>query len=166
MKKLKNILIEGLADWDEGDFEKSIKKETSKTVIKKQIIDWIVSNNLHRTYKNRITINTDSIPWIVDYRGAFNLSYNSEALTNGLFEWGTVDGDFRCIGSKITSFAGGPKKVLGDLTLGGNIISIDNEIEYVKGTTVFSHNRTRGRFDGTAIPGMDQTRRGLELPQG
>ena len=143
MKKLKNILIEGLADWDEGDFEKSIKKETSKTAIKKHITDWIVSNNLHRTYKNRITINTDSIPWVVDYRGAFNLSYNSEALTNGLFEWGTVDGDFKCIGPKITSFAGGPKKILGDLILGGNIISIDNEIEYVSGSFRWGYSDTK-----------------------
>ena len=31
----KTALKEGLADWDEGDFEKSIKKETSKPAIQK-----------------------------------------------------------------------------------------------------------------------------------
>ena len=37
MKELNEYIKEGLADWDEGDFEKSIKKETSKPVLKKQI---------------------------------------------------------------------------------------------------------------------------------
>ena len=85
MKSLNTILNEGLADWDEGDFEKSIKKETSKTAIKKHIIDWIVSKNINRTIKSRIKIDTTTEPWTVNYDEDISL-YGGDRITNGMFQ--------------------------------------------------------------------------------
>ena len=119
MKNLKSILIEGLADWDEGDFEKSIKKETSKSAIKKLIIDYIFTNYSRESYidkkiyKNKIKIDTSTTPWTVDYDGDLYLKTwlkDELRLTNGMFQWGEIMGCFDISFSKIDSLDGCPKK--------------------------------------------------------
>ena len=86
----------GLADWDEGDFEKSIKKETSKTSIKKEIIEWIVTNSSNRIYKNKFKFDTTTTPWTIDYDGSIIFKGDAEFITNGLFKWGEVNKIFCC----------------------------------------------------------------------
>ena len=113
MKNLKDILVEGLADWDEGDFEKSIKKETSKTAIKKEIIDWIDKNTMYKLVKSKLKFDTSTMPWVVDYPDFIRIKMTASSLTNGLFQWGTIDGTFCCdMCTNLESLEGAPKKVM------------------------------------------------------
>ena len=71
----------GLADWDEGDFEKSMKKETSKYALKKPIRQYIkekyFKNNSIKLLKVAVK---DNLCFDVTYNDVFiiNGSYNIE----------------------------------------------------------------------------------------
>lgn len=59
-----------------------------------------------------LTISDDLV---VDCNGDVEvIDYSTESLTNGLFKWGTIDGNFHCFGCpKLQNLEGAPKKVGG-----------------------------------------------------
>ena len=113
MKNLKNVIKEGLADWDEGDFEKSIKKETSKSAIKKYIIDWLEENCSYKIFKSKIKFDTSTTPWTLNYDDSIIFNNGITKLTNGLFQWGNVECEFRITHSNLESLEDCPKYVGG-----------------------------------------------------
>ena len=108
MKSLKDYICESM--FDEEDIETNVADA--------EIIDWIVKN-----YKQ---INTSHLKiskkpnkdgkYVVDYK--YNVQPKDSSivsLTNGMFVWGEVEGDFNCsYCTSLTSLAGAPEKVGGD----------------------------------------------------
>ena len=76
---------------------------------KKVVEGWIKDNYI--TY-GKLTITDD---FIVNCTGDVSVeNINIESLTNGLFRWGDIRGNFNCEGCEnLTSIEGAPKKVGG-----------------------------------------------------
>jgi hypothetical protein len=112
MKNLKEYVNEGLADWGEDDkLNKKISKQTSKSAIMKEIRNWIKANYYY-VKVNSLVFNFDTFPITVDYtREELYIKHGVTSLTNGMFQWGEIDGVFYCGNSRIKNFEGGPKKV-------------------------------------------------------
>lgn len=126
MKSLNTYVIEGLADWgDDNTLNKKLSKQTSKLAIKKEITDWIVNNADGRIYKNKLKFNFDTNPITIDYEGNIVLRWDVDSLTNGLFQWGYVSGSFSCVGTRITSLKGAPKKCIDFYCSGTDIESLE-----------------------------------------
>ena len=87
----------GLADWvDDESLAKVMKKGTSKSEIKKEIIDWIIENTIGGI-KEKIEIDaTTPVPMIVNYDGSIIFNGEAKSITNDLFEWGEVNKIFCC----------------------------------------------------------------------
>lgn len=80
-------------------------------IIKQQIIDWIDSNTCTDMKRLRISDQPNS-----DGKYEVNASYvyikvNTKSLTNNLFVWNKITGNFDCSGTSITSLEGAPKEV-------------------------------------------------------
>jgi hypothetical protein len=116
MKNLNTYVIEGLADWGEDNtLNKKISKQTTKAAIKKEIIDWAITHSVGRIFKNRFTFDFDTTPITVNYDGNYSLNPYTDSVTNGLFQWGEINGSFEVKYNKgITSLEGAPKKVRHD----------------------------------------------------
>ena len=112
MKNLNTYINEGLADWGEDDkLNKKISKQTSKSAIMKEIRNWIKAN-YHNVKVNSLVFDFDTFPVTVDYtRDELYIKRGVTSLTNGMFQWGKIDGVFYCGYSRIKNFEGGPKKV-------------------------------------------------------
>lgn len=142
MKSLNTYISEGLADWSDDKLDKKMSKQTTKTAIKKEIIDWIM-DNFSREFnqrqpivKSKIKINFDSNNIIVDYDGDLYIKYrdntgsviNRDNYTNGLFQWGKISGDFRISSLPIKDLSNGPEEV------GGKFFCANcNELESLEG---------------------------------
>ena len=75
----------------------------------KRIVEEWIKHNYYFTGK--LFISDDLI---VDCSGDVSVeNINIDSLTNGLFRWGNVDGDFYCGCCNITSLEGAPKDVNG-----------------------------------------------------
>ena len=93
MKNLNIYIKEGLVDWgDDEALNNKLKKTSTKAAVKKEIKQWI-KENASPTYISKVKINMDSHPITVDTE--CDIWVHSGELTNGLFEWGVIDGDFR-----------------------------------------------------------------------
>ena len=101
MKSLYTILNESILD----DEDVLLDPERDKLIIE----SWIKDNY---TIKGHLKINDDHT---VDCSGDVTIkNTNIESLTNGLFRWGKIGGDFSCSWSKnLTSLEGAPKEVGG-----------------------------------------------------
>jgi hypothetical protein len=112
MRSLKEYLVEGLADWSDDKLDKKISKQTTKAVIKQEIIEWIMNNTFGRRYKNKLKFDFNTTPVSVNYDGCINMETFITSLTNELFQWGYVSGNFDCRHcNSITSLEGSPEKV-------------------------------------------------------
>ena len=125
MKSLNTYVIEGLADWSDDKLNKKLSKQTTKTAVKNEIIDWIVNNTNGRIYKNKLKFNFDTNPITIDYDGDIELNWKVDSLTNGLFQWGNIGGNFNCSGTNITSLKGAPKKCIDFYCSGTDIESLE-----------------------------------------
>jgi hypothetical protein len=114
MKNLKEYVYEGLADWEDDKLNKKISKQTTKSVIKNEIIDWLENNCSYKISKSKIKLNTSTTPWTLNYDGDIVFNYNITALTNGLFQWGEIGGDFIINHSNLKSLEDCPKYVEGE----------------------------------------------------
>lgn len=123
MRSLNDILIEGLADWGDEALNKKMDKQTSEEGIKNEIINWISENYASDLYpmkkiipnKLKITFNGDKFD--IDYDGDIYVKNKTlDDLTNGVFQWGEVGGDFGCDHCRnLKSLEGCPKKVGGKI---------------------------------------------------
>ena len=105
MKSIKNYLnscLESLLDDD--DIYLDPKND------KKVVEEWIKNNYI---IAGKLTISDD---FVVDCSGdVYVKNRNIESLTNGLFSWGDVRGDFDCTGcNNLKSLEGAPENVGGD----------------------------------------------------
>lgn len=79
-----------------------------------------------------LTISDD---FVVDCNGDVEvIDYSIESLTNGLFKWGTIDGNFCCSGCEnLKSLEGAPKKVIGvwDCYRCSSLVNLKGGPEYV-----------------------------------
>ena len=104
MKSLKEYINESM--FDEEDIETN--------VIDSEIIDWIVKNHIS-IKPNYLTIskkpNKDG-KYVVDYKYSVLIkSASMVSLTNDMFVWGEVKGNFDCSYCDLTSLEGAPKIV-------------------------------------------------------
>lgn len=99
------------------DDEDVLLKNADKSMVKIQkdkIHQWIKSNY---QYTGRLSIKENGEKFIVNLTG--NLVFKNirlKSLTNGIFEWGEITGNFRVPNLYITSLEGAPKKVGGDFS--------------------------------------------------
>ena len=78
---------------------------------KKVIEEWIKNNY---RFSSKLTISDDFVVDCNGNVGVYVKSRNIESLTNGLFRWGNVEGNFTCSFTSITSLEGAPEKVGGN----------------------------------------------------
>ena len=128
MKNLNTYINEGLADWGEDKvLNKKMSKQTTKAAIKQEIIDWITNNTYSRIVKSRLKFDFNTDPITVNYDDNINFKENRDSLTNGIFQWGEIDGHFNCAFSNITTLEGSPEIVRGifDCNNCKNLISLE-----------------------------------------
>ena len=114
MKSLNTYVIEGLADWSDDKLDKKISQQTTKSAIKKEIIDWL-KNNVKLIQENKLNFDFNTTPITVDYDDNIGFKDNITSLTNGTFQWGEVGGYFDCsYCQKLKTLEGAPKKVGSD----------------------------------------------------
>ena len=121
MKNLKEYIKEGLFD-DLDKIEKIGGMESNVKQLKKDIIDWICNNYMadlfprKKIIKNKLKIVFEDNGAVVNYDGG-NVrvsNYNIEHLTNGLFKWGPISGNFNCNNcASLKTLEGSPEKVDG-----------------------------------------------------
>jgi hypothetical protein len=111
MRSLNDILIEGLADWSDDKLNKRMDELTSEEAIKNEIINWI-KNNVRQIQKNKLKFDYDTTPITIDYDGDIRYVRLATSLTNDIFQWGDVGGDFDCYNcGSLKSLEGAPKYV-------------------------------------------------------
>lgn len=137
MKQLKDILEASLL----GDIDDNIANMDNE--IKTAIEEWISKSYTIQNGDIEISDKPNSA-------GKYEVSSNAEiislrsqidSITNGMFVWSTVDGDFYCEGSRITSLEGCPRRLES-----GNFVcdrctlltSLEGAPEYVGGSFVCS----------------------------
>ena len=111
MKNLKNYIKKYLNEsvWDIEDNVESNNEEFILNDIKKFIKDNYENINITRC---KIVFDDKKDKYVVNYDLQVFLKQDAEQLTNGVFEWGTVEGFFNCDScSKLTSLEGAPEVV-------------------------------------------------------
>ena len=103
MKTLKEYIIEGIFDIEDNIEDLSVES----------LIEDFIKENYNTTAKIQIKKKGDK--YIVSTKGdVFVKNKNITELTNGLFEWGVVGGDFYCRNcTSLESLKGAPEKVDG-----------------------------------------------------
>lgn len=117
MKSLNIYVIEGLADWGDDDkLNKKMSKQTTKAAIKQEIIDWVINNTrpgVVKKTKSKFKFDFKTDPITVDYDGNIEFKENIDSLTNGLFQWGYINGGFNCVNCKqLKSLEGCPNEII------------------------------------------------------
>jgi hypothetical protein len=112
MKNLNTYVIEGLADWSDDKLGKRMDELTSDEAIKQEIIDWLKNNTLSNIVKSRLKFDFNTTPITVDYDGDIHFKKHITSLTNKIFQWGVVGGNFNCSRCpSLKSLEGAPKEV-------------------------------------------------------
>lgn len=125
MRNLKEYVNEGLADWSDSDeFDKKISKQTTKAAIKKEIIDWL-KDNVKTIKKTNLKFDFNTTPITVNYDGDIKFKDNITSLTNDIFQWGVVGGDFSCAFCKSLKTLEGAPKYVGKDFMCVNCISLE-----------------------------------------
>ena len=121
MKYLKEYIKEGLFD-DLDKIEKIGGMESNAKQLKKDIIDWICNNYVADLYpkkkiaKSKLKVIFGDNGVVVNYDGEHVRvsNHNIEHLTNGLFKWGPISGNFNCQNcTLLKTLEGAPEKVDG-----------------------------------------------------
>jgi hypothetical protein len=124
MKNLKEYIKESiLRDLENIDVAKDVKSE--------------IKQFLKDNYDGRFSITLVKGKYIVNSKKNVEIKNKKvTSLTNGMFEFGKVDGDFDCFGcSKLISLEGAPKEVKGNFncTMCSSIINLIGAPEIVGG---------------------------------
>lgn len=119
MKGLKEYIKEGLFD-DLNKIEKVGGLESNAKQLKKDIIEWICNNYIADLYpkkkiaKSKLKVIFGDNGVVVNYDGEHVRvsNHNIEHLTNGLFKWGPISGNFNCQNcTLLKTLEGAPEKV-------------------------------------------------------
>ena len=135
MKNLRSYLNESV--WDIEDNVESDNKEFAIDEIKK----FIKNNYYININRCEIVFDEKRNKYIVNLNGKLGTTFNnkSKQLTNGLFEWGEIEGDFICAYCKnLTTLQGAPKRIGGNFSCSGcsKLTSLEGAPEYVGGTFI------------------------------
>ena len=117
MKNLKEYIKEGLFD-DIDNMENTNGLDNAskgfEQMDKEKIIEWIC-DNIKKIDKNKLEFDLSTTPITVDYTGNIWFENHITSLTNDLFQWGVIKGDFKCYHCpSLKSLEGSPKEVRGD----------------------------------------------------
>ena len=104
MRSIKNYIETSLNESLLDDDDIFLDPENDKKIIE----EWIKNNY---RFSSKLTISDDFVVDCNGNVGVYVKSRNIESLTNGLFRWGNVEGNFTCGYTQITSLKGAPKKV-------------------------------------------------------
>ena len=107
MRSVKNYIETSLNESLLDDDDIFLDPENDKKVIE----EWIKNNY---RFSSKLTISDDFVVDCNGNVGVYVKSRNIESLTNGLFRWGNVEGNFTCSFTSITSLEGAPEKVGGN----------------------------------------------------
>ena len=164
MKNLKNY-IKDYIDESVWDIEDNIEDDNEESIlnnIKKFIEDNCINIKLNRC---KIVFDKKKDKYIVNCDQHVYLSPNTEQLTNGMFEWGVVEGDFDCTSCpELESLEGAPKKVGRHLNCSGcpKLTSLKGAPEYVGGDFNYAEcpklksTKDIGKVKGRVISKIDK----------
>ena len=127
MRSIKNYIETSLNESLLDDDDIFLDPENDKNVVKELI-------KSHYKNTGKLTISDDLV---VDCTGGVYVKNKSiTSLTNGLFRWGKVDGNFTCSFTQITSLEGAPEVVGGNFDCSGcaKLKTLEGSPEYVDGT--------------------------------
>lgn len=116
MKELKDFINESI--WDIDD---KIEDDNSSILIEKDVLKFIKSNYSYpRSDKFDFIFDKKKNKCIVNYQYKLSVVGSYKYLTNDLFEWGEVGGDFKCTGCRnLETLEGAPKRVGGNFNCSG-----------------------------------------------
>ena len=145
MKKLKNYVKNYIKDYiDESawDIEDNIDSDNKELVLNE--IKKFIKNNYEYINIDRceFVLDEKKNKYIISYDQRVILKSNLKQLTNGLFEWGTVGGNFYCSNCpELKNLEGAPEYVEGSFYCDNceNLKSLKGSPEYVGGS-FYCHN--------------------------
>ena len=145
MKNLKNYIIESILDIENNidNMDESIKDQIKQFLNNnfKNASNCIISEKPNKDGKFEVSSNGD-----IEVK---NKSITS--LTNGLFIWANIKGDFVCDEcNSLTSLKGAPKEVSGDFNCNGcdSLKSLEGAPEEVGGGFICSHCKSLTSLKG------------------
>ena len=106
MKDIKTFILEAsiLADIDD-------QLEYGDEALKSVIINWLKANVISMQ-ENKLNFNFNTTPITVDYDGDIHFKKHITSLTNEIFQWGEVEGNFNCSRCpSLKTLKGAPKEV-------------------------------------------------------
>jgi hypothetical protein len=148
MKNLNIYLKEGLVDW--GDDDKLNKSVTNS--LKNEIFNLIKVNSHGKVYQNKLKFDFSTNPVTVNYDGDIKYRFDILSLTNELFQWGEVSGDFDCKACyRLENLKGAPKKVGGNFicVYCENLVSLEGAPEEVGENFLCSECRSLKTLEGS-----------------
>ena len=111
MKSLNTYINEGLVDWSDDD---KLNKSVTNS-LKNEIFNLIKANTHDKVYQNKLKFDFSTNPVTVNYDGDIKYRFDVLSLTNELFQWGEVMGDFDCKACyRLENLKGSPNKVGGN----------------------------------------------------
>ena len=120
-------------------------------IIKEEILSFL-SSTYSTSKDNQYSIYKDKDKWIVDADHSLTVSnYDIQYLTNGLFEFGVVNGNFDCSNcKKLESLKGAPKEVKRDFycTRCTNLESLEGAPEKVGGSFICGYCKNLTSLEG------------------
>ena len=155
MKNLKNYIKDYINEsylnesvWDIEDNIEDDNEESILNNIKKFIEDNCINIKLNHC---KIVFDKKKDKYIVNCDQHVYLSPNTEQLTNGMFEWDVVEGDFDCANCpELESLEGAPKKVGRHFNCSGcpKLTSLKGAPKVVKWDFICSHCPKLSSLDG------------------
>ena len=113
--------------------------ENTDEVIKNRIINWI-KDNVKSIQENKLNFDFNTTPITVNYDGDIVFKTNITSLTNGIFKWGEVDGNFFCCDClNLESLEGAAENISGNYyCVNCHSLSLYNVSEKIKEKVVFN----------------------------
>lgn len=139
MKSLKDFITEKCENIYSESLSDNENELINNDILVKEFLDkHIWDSKTVKPITDKVTIRKTAKGIIVDYTSGNGITYNYEtkseltSLTNGLFKFGQIEGDFYCP-DNITSLEGGPDYVSGLFTCGySNIKTLEGAPRYAK----------------------------------
>lgn len=116
-----------------------VQLDNADEVLKSMIIKWL-KDNVESIQENKLKFDFNTAPITVDYDGDIIIDKRATSLTNGIFQWGEVDGNFFCCDClNLKSLEGTAENISGNYYCGNcNSLSLDNVSEKIKEKVVFN----------------------------
>lgn len=113
--------------------------ENTDEIIKNKILNWL-KDNVKSIQENKLNFDFNTTPITVNYDGDIVSKTNIISLTNGIFKWGEVDGNFFCCDClNLKSLEVAAENISGNYyCVNCHSLSLDNVSEKIKEKVVFN----------------------------